>query len=163
MRIHTDPEAVIAARHGISRCPEWPGVERAHLRIQPRCACCAENQSPKAGLQVHHIFPFHFCIALGRPDLELDQRNLITLCEDEPGKPAENHHLLVGHLDDFQSSNLAVLEDAVGQYHGLTAAQIRASPGWKAALGNRLKQLDEMSEQEKQQFAQLMNQRFPKR
>jgi hypothetical protein len=35
---------------------------------------------------VHHIFPFHYCIALGRPDLELDDRNLITLCEDEQGK-----------------------------------------------------------------------------
>ena len=31
-------------------------------------------------VQVQHIFPFHYCVALGRPDLELDERNLITLC-----------------------------------------------------------------------------------
>ena len=163
MRTPYDPEAALAARHGISRSPQWPRVEKAHLLLQPRCACCADGQCPDCGLQVHHIFPFHLCIALGRPDLELDLRNLITLCQSEPGRPAEDHHLLVGHLDDFQSSNLSVLEDAAGRYHGLTAAQIRADPNWQAAVGQRLEPLGEMSEQEKQDFAQRMNQRFPKR
>ncbi len=45
-----------------------------------------------------NIFPFHYCIALGRPDLELGQRNLITLCEDEAGHPADNHHYEAGVL-----------------------------------------------------------------
>jgi len=45
--------------------------------------CCKPGTNTRAGLQVHHIFPFHYCIALGRPDLELDDRNLITLCEDD--------------------------------------------------------------------------------
>jgi len=60
------------------RSPEWPRVERVHLRRQPRCMCCKPGTNPRAGLQVHRIFPFHYCIALGRPDLELDDRNPIT-------------------------------------------------------------------------------------
>jgi hypothetical protein len=100
---------------------------------------------------------------LGRPELALDQRNLVTLCEDEKGKPAQNHHLLVGHLDDFQSSNLAVLEDAAAKFHGMSAEQIRSNPDWKQMVTQRLKPLSEMSEQDKQAFAQAMNQRFPKR
>jgi hypothetical protein len=28
----------------------------------------------------------------GRPDLELDDRNLITLCENERDRPADDHH-----------------------------------------------------------------------
>jgi hypothetical protein len=56
------------------RSPEWPRVERLHLQRQPRCMCCKPGANTRAGLQVHHIFPFHYCIALGRPDLELDDR-----------------------------------------------------------------------------------------
>jgi hypothetical protein len=58
---------------------------------------------------------------------------------------------------------LAVLADAAGPYHALTSAQIRASSSWKAEVGKRSKPLGEMSELEKQQFALMMNQRFPKR
>ena len=163
MRVHVAPDLAIAARQRISRSPEWPRVERAHLAIQPRCACCAEGESPKGGEQVHHIIAFHICIALGRPDLDLDRRNLVTLCQNEPGKPAQDHHLLVGHLDDFESMNLAVLEDAAGPYHALTAAQLRASPTWKAAVRMRTKPLAEMTELEKQQLAQVMNLRCPRR
>src|ERR1700732_4714415 len=90
------------------RSPEWRRVERAHLARQPHCVCCKPGTHGRAPLQVHHIFSFHYCRLLGRADLELDDRNLITLCETEEGKPAPNHHLLVGHLDDFQSSNLRV-------------------------------------------------------
>ncbi|MBS2033219.1 MAG: hypothetical protein JST54_35425, partial [Deltaproteobacteria bacterium] len=84
---------------GVARSSRWPRIEKLHLSLQPKCACCGDKMDPHAGMQVHHIFPFHYCIALGRPDLELDLRNLITLCENEPGQPGENHHLLVGHLD----------------------------------------------------------------
>ena len=76
---------------------------------------------------MHHIFPFHYCIALGRPDLELDDRNLITLCEDEAGKPGQNHHLLVGHLDDFESSNLAVVRMRRGRSTGWMRKPSRAT------------------------------------
>ena len=113
----------------IARSPEWPRVERAHLQRQRHCICCKPG-STRAGLQVHHIFPFHDCVALGRPDLELDDRNLITLCEDEADRPGQNHHLLVGHLDDFESSNLAVVQDAARTFYGMDATAIKSDVTW---------------------------------
>jgi hypothetical protein len=156
-----DHGAAEGLRNGIPRSPEWPRVEKAHLARQPRCVCCA-GANPNAPLQVHHMFPFHYCIALGRPDLELDDRNLITLCEDEAGKDGQNHHLLVGHLDDFQSSNLAVHEDATRTFLGMTAAAIRADPRWQAKVAARLKPLDQMTDADKQAFKDAMNKTFPK-
>lgn len=42
---------------------------------------------------------------VGRPDLELDPRNLLTLCI----RPDCEHHVLLGHLDDYESYNPKVL------------------------------------------------------
>ena len=95
---------------GQPRSPEWPKVEKAHLAKNPHCACCAPGANLSAGQQVHHKFPFHCCIALGRPDLELDDRNLITLCEKEGA--GGSCHLRFGHLDNFKSFNVDVFEDA---------------------------------------------------
>lgn len=151
-----------AARFGLQRSPLWPGVESKHLRLQPTCAACGQGANTAVKLQVHHIFPFHYCVALGRPDLELDQRNLITLCETEAGHPAPNHHLLVGHLDDFQSSNLDVVEDATVTFLGEDAMTIRSSPVWQQKEANRLKPLDLMTPQDQADFTAAMNARFPK-
>ena len=123
-----DRGAEEARRCGFSRSPEWPRVERAHLRMEPNCACC--NPGARMAVQVHHIFPFHYCVALGRPDLELDDRNVVTLCEDERDRPADDHHLLVGHLGDFQSSNLDVVRCARQTLHGMSAAEIRNDRRW---------------------------------
>ena len=157
---HVDHGALEAARHGIPRSSEWPKVEKAHLQKQPRCICCAPGTNTHAGQQVHHIFPFHYCIGLGRPDLELDDRNLITLCEDEAGKPGENHHLLVGHLDDFQSSNLAVSEDAARTFHGMDAVAIKSDLSWLRKKAHRLAPLDKMTPADKEAFKRAMNARF---
>ena len=146
---------------GQPRSSKWPKVEKAHLAKYPHCACCLPGRNLTAGQQVHHKFPFHYCIALGRPDLELDDRNLITLCEHEEGRPGENHHLLVGHLDDFQSSNLAVVEDATKTFHGMTAENIKASSEWLAKKAKRLKPLDQMTAADKAHFKALMNSTFP--
>ena len=143
------------------RSPEWPRVERAHLQRQPHCACCKPGTGTRAGLQVHHIFPFHYCIALGRPDLELDDRNLITLCEDEAGKPGQNHHLLVGHLDDFESSNLAVVEDAARTFYGMDAAAIKSDLTWLRKKASRLAPLEKMTAADKEAFREAMNRRLP--
>ncbi len=156
---HVDHGAVEGARHGIARSPDWPRVQRAHLQAQPQCAACGESGP---GLQVHHIFPFHYCVALGRPDLELDQRNLITLCETEQGQSGANHHLLIGHLDDFQSSNLDVEADAKDTFHGMDAAAIRADPRWKQKEADRLAPLDRMTDADKADFQARMNERFPR-
>jgi len=110
---------------------------------------------------VHHIFPLHYCIALGRPDLELDDGNLITLCEDEAGKPGQNHHLLVGHLDDFESSNLAVVEDAARTFHGMDATAINSDLTWLRKKASRLRPLQQMTAADKEAFREAMNRRLP--
>jgi hypothetical protein len=158
-----DPGEEVAARFGLSRSPQWPAVEKAHLQKQPNCVACKPGTDAHAGKQVHHVFPFHYCIALGRADLELDDRNLITLCEDEDGKPGQNHHLLVGHLDDFQSSNLSVHDDATKTFFGMTATAIRADAAWTAKVETRLVPLDKMTDADKTAFKAQMNARFPKK
>lgn len=162
MPSHVDHGAVVAAQYGISRSPKWPGVERAHLLSQPRCMCCAPGTNTSAGLQVHHMFPFHYCVALGRPDLELDERNLITLCEDEASRPGQDHHLIVGHLDDFQSSNLDVAVDARTTFHAMSADAIRKDPRWQKKVSGRLVPLGSMTEADKQAFRERMNRTFPR-
>src|SRR5579885_231004 len=108
----------VAEEHGIRRSPHWPTVEKHFLAAHPNCAMCSDAQHAARlkqvqhaalqtrGLQVHHaIIPFHYAILLGRPDLELDERNLATFCEDEAGVTTQDHHNLVGHLRNFQSYN----------------------------------------------------------
>ena len=158
-----DHGAEEAARHGVARSPEWPKVAREHLVKQPHCVCCKPGTNANAGVQVHHIFPFHYCIKLGRADLELDDRNLITLCEDEAGKPGQNHHLLVGHLDDFKSSNLRVSTDATETFFGMGASDIKDDHRWLSEKAARLKPLDKMTDEDKHEFVNAMNSRFPRR
>lgn len=79
------------------------------------------------GLQVHHIKPFHL-----HPDLELDPDNLITLCEIK----GRDHHLLIGHLDDWEAYNPNVRHD-VKRFHNKNATQIRAEPTWQEEVERR--------------------------
>jgi 5-methylcytosine-specific restriction endonuclease McrA len=78
-------------------------------------------------LQVHHIKPFHL-----HPHLELEPTNLITLCEVK----GRDHHLLLGHLDEWASYNERVRED-VKRHHGKSANQIRADKAWQQAVARR--------------------------
>ena len=86
---------------GTARSGHWPTVRKHHLEMHPTCALCGGT----AKLEVHHIRPFHL-----HPDLELDPSNLVTLCE--ANKDGVNCHLLFGHLGNFKSFNVDVLEDA---------------------------------------------------
>lgn len=86
---------------GTSRSGQWPTVRKKHLTEHPRCEVCGGTTK----LEVHHVRPFHL-----HPDLELDQGNLITLCEANHG--GANCHLLFGHLGNFKSFNVDVHEDA---------------------------------------------------
>lgn len=150
---------VEAARHGIARSPHWPTVEHHHKIMEPLCRCCHKGE-PSVGIQVHHIFPFHYCIALGRPDLELDQRNLVSLCEHEVGRPCDNHHLLIGHLRDFKSSNIHVLTDCTS-YDSRSEASIIIDSLYLMKEAARLVPLDEMTSADKQAFITLMNTTYP--
>ena len=70
------------------RSPQWPAVERLHLRLEAVCQVCGT----KKDLDVHHLIPFSWDASK-----ELDTDNLITLCR--------THHFLVGHLTDWKSYN----------------------------------------------------------
>jgi HNH endonuclease len=120
----TDHGAHIAHRHGHARSPEWSRVAKEHLQRQPHCAACGYKGSK---LQVHHIKPFHL-----HPQLELDPHNLITLCETR----GREHHLLLGHLGEWESYNEHIREDVKHFYHK-TAAQIRADLHWQKKMTQR--------------------------
>lgn len=83
------------------RSPHWSTVRKAHLEKFPTCAVCGGSVK----LQVHHRRPFHL-----HPELELDESNLITLCE--AGKGGVSCHLFIGHLSNFRGWNPNVKEDA---------------------------------------------------
>lgn len=155
-----DHGAHAAAQHGIARSHLWHGVELAHLVIEPGCQAGTPIMCPVRP-QVHHRFPFHLCVLLGRPELELYQPNLISLCESEAGKPCPNHHLLIGHLDFFQSSNLDVANDALRTWRGQTADQIRADPAWQLKSQHRMKSWADMTDADKRDLRALMDHVFP--
>ena len=94
------------------RSSEWPKVRAAHLSENPTCSVCGGTEK----LEVHHIRPFHL-----HPELELEPTNLITLCES--GHEGANCHLHYGHLGDFHSFNVDVVQDAP-----IWAAKIRSRP-----------------------------------
>jgi hypothetical protein len=102
------------------------------------------NGAPNAGWQeagifpsTRGMFPFHYVVLCERPDLELDPRNLITLCIHHENE----HHVLLGHLDDYESYNPDVLA-FVKNYSGLTSQQIRADQLWQKAVAGRPKHFD---------------------
>jgi hypothetical protein len=85
------------------RSHHWPAVRRKHLKESPVCLGCGSHRL----LQVHHIVPFS-----DRPELELDDTNLITLCMSR-----YECHLFVGHGGDYQCFNPTVLEDCMTLLH----------------------------------------------
>jgi len=145
------------------RSPEWERVKNEHLKKEPRCVCCGSHWRPGTPVQVHHIFPFHYCVALGRPDLELDERNLVTLCETESGGTGQNHHLLVGHLDDFAAANPMSRTDAARRYFEMMAGAIRGDARWGQEVKGRLPLLKQMTEGQKAAFRREMELRLPPR
>ncbi len=79
----------------------WPRVRREHLEAEPQCAACGGVKT----LEVHHKQAFHT-----HPELELDPRNLITLCESKNN--GLTCHLLVGHKGNYKNINPKVELDA---------------------------------------------------
>lgn len=58
-------------------------------------------------LQVHHIRPFHL-----HPELELEQQNLITLCE----KRGHDCHFVMGHFHNWSLFNPTVVSDSTAYF-----------------------------------------------
>lgn len=119
-----DHGADIARQHGHERSPEWPRVEREHRLREPACVACGYKGD---GIQVHHIKPFHL-----HPHLELDPDNLVTLCQVD----GREHHLLLGHLDEWASFNEHVRADAK-HFYRKKAAHIRADATWQKKVMQR--------------------------
>ncbi len=86
---------------GAKRSPWWAATRKKHLAVHPRCALCGGTKK----LEVHHVMPFHL-----DPSLELDDKNLITLCEQK--KEGITCHLFVGHLGNYKLANPDVRADA---------------------------------------------------
>ena len=145
-----------AKKHGVSRSTHWPTVEKHYLKKSPTCAASGVS----TGCQVHHIAPFHFCILLGRPDLELDERNFITLSETVKGCKQVNYHLLIGHADDFQSSNIHVKVDALF-YFGKDDTHIKSDTVWRDRVRSRLKPWNKWTEEDKMSFRSTLDSWYP--
>lgn len=90
------------APKGAKRSKNWRKVRQKHLKKEPKCQVCGLSKK----LEVHHIIPFHVA-----PHLELEPRNLVTLCENK--KYGINCHLLIGHLGNYQKLNTDFHTDAV--------------------------------------------------
>lgn len=77
------------------RAPQWKNVRKNFLAQNKKCSACGSSND----LEVHHIIPVHI-----NPHLELDTSNLIVLC-------SKSCHLLIGHLMDWKSWNIDVIND----------------------------------------------------
>lgn len=160
-----------AEEHGIRRSPHWPTVEKHVLASNPKCLACSDEQEnariaqvqhATRGLQVHHaLVPFHFAILLGRPDLELDARNLIVLCEDEAGVQTQDHHNLIGHLRNFRS----YAPDAAGlaaRFTGASREALLADAGFVALCAKLPKEWAQMTDDDKRDMRSMLDQKLPK-
>ena len=80
----------------------------------------------------------------------------MTLCTE----PTNEHHVLLGHLDDYESYNPAV-ESFVKTDANETNQQIRGDAVFQKAHADRPKHLDLMSQPEKDAFKQMLDKKFP--
>ena len=140
---------------GKPRSAQWNKVRDEYLAAHPKCIVCSTTEK----IQIHHMYPFNYCIDAGRPDLELDSRNFISLCEDET---KQNHHLLVGHLDSWESYNPNVKHDVV-KFKNMTDEQIQSNAEWKSKKANRPKPYKDMNAAEKTAFRQMLDKVLPKK
>ena len=81
-----------------ARSSKWRSLSNEFLAGKV-CACCGRKEK----LVAHHILPVHEF-----PEHELDEQNLIPLCEGR----TVNCHLAVGHLFDWRSFNADAVSDA---------------------------------------------------
>lgn len=81
---------------GADRSPGWRALRERHVAEHPECFLCGSRDD----LEVHHIVPFHV-----EPSLELEPKNLVTLCHE--------HHLRVGHNGNWRRVNKQVIYDCL--------------------------------------------------
>ena len=135
-------------------------VEKAYKIKHPDCIYCGAGSGQKVGIQIHHIHPFHQVVGVGRNDLELDPRNLTSLCETEKNKPAPDHHIACGHLGSFQRNNEKVLEDVI-LYSGKDQHLIEGMVEWKTEESSAPKPFSAWTEQEKKDYRAKLDKELP--
>lgn len=154
-KISTDCGAMVAAKHGTRRSSKWPKVAKKFLKKNPACAICGSISN----VQVHHIINFEIVISLGRPDLELDERNLIQLCQSEDGKEENNCHLKYGHSGSFFRFNPNIRED-VERYKGIPYASLNED-GKKDVRNGSLPSFDKMTPEQIDFVKSLIEKLYP--
>lgn len=156
-----------ASLHNIKRSSMWPATRKAHLKREPKCIACPVDIQPPLwrrmlflghAVEVHHIIPFHICVILGRRDLETDSRNLVTLCRDK----RYQHHLLLGHLENYGSYCLPVRRFVASMFRGMTEQQILDDSRWQTLLKSRPKAIQMMDSQELSTLAEHLDELMPK-
>ena len=91
------------------RSSKWRKVRNAFKKKNPKCLCCGG----KIKIEIHHILPFH-----SHPELELEESNLMTLCERE--KYGINCHQLIGHTGNYRKINHSAELDSIIWNYKLT-------------------------------------------
>ena len=90
------------------RSPKWRALRDRFVAENPFCAGCGVGHS----LEVHHLTPFH-----ARPDLELDESNLVVVCRD--------CHWNCCHLRDWSLHNKFCLDDLRAYRQRFTDARLK--------------------------------------
>ena len=88
------------APSGARRSSKWRKTRDRFLKGKV-CVVCGGRRR----LIAHHEIPFHIA-----PDLELDEDNLMALCEGK--RYGINCHLLIGHLGNWRRANIIARADA---------------------------------------------------
>jgi hypothetical protein len=74
-----------------ARDPKWQAL-RNKITKNGKCAICGTTKN----LRLHHKKPFRLF-----PELELDEKNLVILCES----PSHNCHFIFGHMMNWNMYN----------------------------------------------------------
>lgn len=101
-RKQVEKEEIYDEDFGRGIAPDRNGKWRSlRNRLIDEAGCCAVCQK-KTNLIVHHKIPFHV-----DPSLELDENNLVVLCEND----ILNCHLIFGHLGNWREYNEEIDKD----------------------------------------------------
>lgn len=87
---------------GMKRSPRWRDCRNKFLAKYPVCWVCGSKKK----LTAHHIIPFHVA-----PELELDHKNLMPLCQNGRLKSI-NCHAAIGHNCDWKKFNPQAVADS---------------------------------------------------
>jgi 5-methylcytosine-specific restriction endonuclease McrA len=150
----SDPRDAVLASFGLKRSWQWGEVEQAFLtRNNFKCAMCSITGATL--VQVHHIAPFHYISSpnIQRGDLEFNPQNLVPLCQ---GPGTNEHHILVGHLGNFQYFNEDARADMIGPWKDLLPSFIEQQADWIARHQNHYPLVNTMSPQNITDFSALL-------